>query len=93
MKIVVEWNDLHRYLDLPGVPDKGDSLVIPAANGDPERGLILTVATRRWRMTRAGNLGEVMLRTMGGPQPPRPTRDEEARFREFWGAAGWLPGS
>lgn len=91
MKIVAEWNDLQRFLDLPGVPDQGDTLVIPAANGDPEHGLILKVATRRWRLTRAGHLDAVMLRMMGGPQPPRPLKDEEAKFRAEWGAAGWLP--
>lgn len=91
MTILVECGDLQRFLDLPGVPDQGDTLVIPAANNDPERGLILKVATRRWRMTRAGNLDAVVVRTIGGPQPPKPLKDEEAKFREHWGAAGWQP--
>ncbi len=91
INVVADWNDLRRFLQLPGVPDKGDSLVIPAANGDPERGLILTVATRRWKLDRTGNLDAVVLKMMGGPQPPRPLKDEEARFRDHWGAAGWLP--
>lgn len=91
VNVVANWNDLRRFLQLPGVPDKGDSLVIPAANGDPERGLILTVATRRWKLDRTGNLDAVVLNMLGGPQPPRPLKDEEAKFRAEWGAAGWLP--
>ncbi len=93
INVVVEWNDMRRYLALPGVPDKGDTLVIPSAKpADPEHGLVLTVATRRWRCSRTGNLDQVTLKTLGGPQPPRPLKDEEERFRAEWTAAGWIAG-
>lgn len=95
VKIVVEWNGLRRYLELPAVPDEGETLVIPSAKlADPEHGLYLQVTARRWRMTRHGSLDAVVLSTTAtgvsqGKQLPRPVKDEETRWVEAWNAAGW----